>query len=300
MAAPKVQWCNEKKKAGLIFRHRLLQVIGGTISDNRTFYEVHNMDLTHHKQLLLGGKLVANIQKLKWESNLFQKTCWNACFAIRSRTDQISVISRAMNQTGIIWARIASIHRHLISTLRKERFKPILEMVNLELPLTIKFIKTLRVEHAIRNASLKDATELGSLARKMFFFDRFHLDPCIPSHLANEAHVQWIKNSVRKKVADETLVAMDNGKIAGFHALKWADTPKGKVGITVLIGVAREFAGKGIGRSLLAAGLTLLWQKGARHAWVRTEAKNTAANSLYNSFGFQGKNRFWYLRKVNS
>ena len=51
--------------------------------------------------------------------------------------------------------------------------------------------------------------------------------------------------------------------------------------------------------SALGAGLLALQAGGAKQAWVRTEAGNSAATQLYESFGFLQQTRFWYLRRFN-
>ena len=134
----------------------------------------------------------------------------------------------------------------------------------------------------------------------MFSKDRFHVDPHIEGHLADRAHAEWARNSVLGKVADRTLIAVEGKQVAGFHALKWLGTKRDRVGLTVLIGVAAAYRGRGLGKALLVAGLDALRKGGAQQAWVRTESANTAAVQLYQAAGFTSANSFWYLRRFNS
>lgn len=288
------------EKIGKSFYRDLFRIVRGSASDRRMRYEIDHLDLTRQPQLFLGKKLVGVIHKLKWESKVFRQACWNAHLAIPV-DDKIGLqlIARSLKQPGMTWTRVAREHRRVIRVLSQEGFEPIIKMINFECALSSALVHGLRQNHEIREGKARDTSPLSQLARHMFSQDRFHSDRRISSRFADQAHVEWIRNSALGKLSSKTLVSITNGEISGFHVWKVVNTPRGLVGMTVLIGVAKKFAGKGIGKSLLASGLQAMWQAGARKAWVRTEAANSTANHLYASFGFQKSHCFWYLRKFN-
>jgi GNAT superfamily N-acetyltransferase len=280
------------------FRSRLARMLGGQRPDARTRFEAGRVAI--QQPLVHGKTLVATLQKLSWEEMVFSCPCWQLHLGMAPQDIMgIQFVTRSIHQHGIIWTRVASEHTVVMKALRYAGFEPILEMINLNRMLARRRLSPPSMKIEIRQAGKRDADAVGELAGRIFSKDRFHADPRIAPRLADKAHEEWARNSVLGKVADQTLVAVDADRIAGFHALKWLQTPRGKVGLTVLIGIAEPYRGQGIGKALLCAGLLVLQKGGAKQAWVRTEAGNSAATQLYESFGFLQQTRFWYLRRFN-
>ncbi len=71
---------------------------------------------------------------------------------------------------------------------------------------------------------------------------------------------------------------------------------QGWVGLYNVV-VDETFRGQGIARYLMQS--ILLWakQQGAHHVYLQVMMANNAANSLYNSVGFQRAYDYWYLQK---
>ncbi|MGD0650537.1 MAG: GNAT family N-acetyltransferase [Verrucomicrobiia bacterium] len=282
------------------FRSRLARMLGGQRPDARTRFEAGCVAVQHHQPFVQGKALIAMFQNLAWEETIFHCPCWQLHLGLAPQdTTGIQFVTCAIHQRGIIWTRVASEHAVAIGALCCAGFEPILEMINLDRPLTQRRLSPPPTKIEIRQARKRDADAVAEIARRMFSKDRFHADPRIAPRFADQAHQEWARNSVLGKVADQTLVAVDADRIAGFHALKWLQTPRGRVGLTVLIGIAEAYRGRGVGKALLGAGLLTLQEGGAKQAWVRTEAENSTATRLYESFGFRPQTQFWYLRKFN-
>lgn len=273
------------------FRYRLARVLGGHRPDERTRFETGRLDFSDHILIVHGRRLVATLQPLAWEETIFRRPCWQLHLTLPAMLP-------ALTQPGIIWTRAAG-ETNLIAALRDGGFAPVAEMANLAMSLTRRIPAVEISGLTIRPALRSEADPVAGIARRMFHADRFHTDPEIPRRFADRAHVEWARNCVRRQVADQTLVAIVANRVVGFHALKWLATPRGPVGLTVLIGLAASARGRGVGKALLAAGLAALRAGGATRAWVRTETANVAAVRLYESFGFHAQAKFWYLRKIN-
>lgn len=65
----------------------------------------------------------------------------------------------------------------------------------------------------------------------------------------------------------------------------------------MLLAVAEECRGRGIGLEILSSALRWARMRGARTAWLQVLADNTAALSLYDKLGFQEAYRYCYWRK---
>lgn len=78
------------------------------------------------------------------------------------------------------------------------------------------------------------------------------------------------------------LVAVREGQLVGFH---WTKI-EGEVGEVYVLGVDPNAQGQGIARSLLAAGLIHLQNRGVSDVDLYVEAENASALALYAGFGF--------------
>ncbi|PYL79693.1 MAG: hypothetical protein DMF21_11780 [Verrucomicrobia bacterium] len=72
------------------------------------------------------------------------------------------------------------------------------------------------------------------------------------------------------------------------------DSNTGRIG---LVGVASEFRGKGVGKTLICGALQWFCSVGAQKIAVVTQMRNVAAQRLYQRAGFRTESvRVWYHR----
>ena len=73
-----------------------------------------------------------------------------------------------------------------------------------------------------------------------------------------------------------------------------------RVGRILMLGVAPDYRGKGIGKKLLLAGITRLKGKGLQVAELTVDSDNKAACALYKSLGFEVQtSTLWYEKTIN-
>jgi mycothiol synthase len=76
--------------------------------------------------------------------------------------------------------------------------------------------------------------------------------------------------------------------------------PSIRKGRILMLGVAPDYRGKGMGKKLVLAGLARLRSKGLQVAELTVDSDNKAACSLYRSIGFEVQaNTFWYEKAIN-
>ncbi len=86
---------------------------------------------------------------------------------------------------------------------------------------------------------------------------------------------------------DDLLILEIDGDPAGFHWLKVEEREgEGRVGEVYVIGAAPEYHGRGLGRFLLATGLTHLSERSVDAVAVYVDQSNERAVALYESFEF--------------
>jgi mycothiol synthase len=79
-------------------------------------------------------------------------------------------------------------------------------------------------------------------------------------------------------------LAVSKGRIVGFH---WTKQHEGQLGEVYVLGVDPQSGGQGLGRALLAVGLTHLKRLGNTKVQLYVEADHEAAIALYSAYGFR-------------
>jgi ribosomal protein S18 acetylase RimI-like enzyme len=130
-------------------------------------------------------------------------------------------------------------------------------------------------------ASQNDAEACANIARRSFYFDRFHADPCLSGTVADEIKSRWARNGVNGR-ADAPLIVRKDGAVAGFNLCM----RKGEDAVIDLIAVDRAWQGRGLGRKLVE-GAFAHYAGSARVMWVSTQESNAASIALYKSTGFE-------------
>ena len=99
----------------------------------------------------------------------------------------------------------------------------------------------------------------------------------------------------------DVVLACDGDKVVGYcwtRTIYEADTNERK-GQVFMLGLAPDYRGKGIGKEVLAAGLSCLKSRGLRVAELTVDSRNKAACILYRSFGFKVQtSTLWYEKRA--
>ncbi|AZA08556.1 mycothiol synthase [Corynebacterium pseudopelargi] len=87
--------------------------------------------------------------------------------------------------------------------------------------------------------------------------------------------------------ADDVLFLEQDGRLAGFHWLKrHGDLRQGADGEVYVVGLGRDFRGRGLGDPLVRLGLRRLYQEGAKRVILYVESDNRPAVQAYERLGF--------------
>lgn len=110
---------------------------------------------------------------------------------------------------------------------------------------------------------------------------RFGNDPNVSSRQCDEIFKSLIVNSIEGDLASDILVYRENEEIVGFCTIKIDDDE----GYIPIIGVFPEYAGSGVGFSLMKAIETYLYNKGCKYAIGGTQDFNEQAIKAFVRFG---------------
>lgn len=136
-----------------------------------------------------------------------------------------------------------------------------------------------------------DVEALKALARVSHPHTRFGRDARFDAGRAAELYAAWIEKAFAEDDAI-VLVPRDAGRPGGYLTLHGIGGPEAAIG---LIAVAQPNQGRGIGRALLAEGLSRLQGAGAERVTVVTQGANPQAVRFYETYGFRARScQLWY------
>lgn len=145
-----------------------------------------------------------------------------------------------------IYAKVSCSDIRYISFLEKQGFHLIDTHILFEKPYSLKYERKEAIEVKVVTADQEDA--VVDLARRVFIYSRFHLDPAFPSELANQVKAAWIRNFFKGQRGSALMVAHHHHRVVGFLLV----IQKSHHLVIDLIGVDQEFQRQGIARDLIA------------------------------------------------
>jgi dTDP-4-amino-4,6-dideoxy-D-galactose acyltransferase len=135
-------------------------------------------------------------------------------------------------------------------------------------------------------ATREQRVGIPAIAESCFRWSRFHLDPQIPTAVANEVKRRWIESYVQGLRGSALYAAETDGRLAGFLAVLELSLENRRIAVIDLVGVTPEHQGKGVGAALVRFFVND-WQGRAGELRVGTQAANIRSLRLYERFGFR-------------
>jgi GNAT superfamily N-acetyltransferase len=138
----------------------------------------------------------------------------------------------------------------------------------------------------IRPSCTGDEEVVKTLASEAFrgYIGHYHADPRLDPKKCDEIYASWAYRScVLGEVADQVLVAVLNGSLAGFITLKMNASIEG---IMILAAVRQDAQGSGIYTALVSAAKEWCFQKGAKRVSTSTQLPNRAVQKEWTLQGF--------------
>lgn len=146
----------------------------------------------------------------------------------------------------------------------------------------------------VRPAEPERDQEILNVALRSFDVSRFHLDPAIPTEVADGIKRDWVASYLRRARGESLMVAVRDGLPVGFLAVLAAIREGARVRVIDLIGVAPEWQCVGVGCSLVTR--FLAESVGACDAVeVGTQVANDPAIRFYERQGFLTLRTFYDL-----
>ena len=143
----------------------------------------------------------------------------------------------------------------------------------------------------IRPHRSSDVPALSEIAAGSYHLSRSAFDARFPADRVRLFYQEWIRRSC-EGYADRVLVAEAEGVPVGYVSCHLQPTGVGRIG---LVGVHTKARGRGIAGALMDAALRYFAEAGCGEAYVATQARNIAAQRLYQSKMFLTREAgLWY------
>lgn len=133
-----------------------------------------------------------------------------------------------------------------------------------------------------------DPKEILQIAEETFMYGRFHLDFNIPNSLADKRYMRWVEDLIE---ANNVFSLLYEGETAGFYAFD-----KDKV---LLLGIKKEFQGKGLTKSFASKGSAQQFNLGYSELYTSISPANVASLNLFISLGFKLRKTVDVYHKLN-
>lgn len=148
-------------------------------------------------------------------------------------------------------------------------------------------------------ATSDDTDALIPFAQNAFIHSRFYNDPHFSNEQCDHLYEIWLRRSIEDAFADAVLMLTYQEQAATFISCSLdKQTVIGTIG---LIGVAENMRGRQLGVSMVQSALNYFQQEGMQFAEVVTQARNIAAQRLYQKCGFRTKQTsLWYHKWFDS
>lgn len=143
-----------------------------------------------------------------------------------------------------------------------------------------------------RSGTPDDLDALLPITTSSYADTRFAVDPRFSDEACAKLYRAWLENSF-DGFADEVRVVTVDDEPAGFVTCR-LDGSAGEIG---LVGVAEAHRGRGAGQLAVVDALSWFADHGAARVTVATQARNLAAQRLYQAAGFRTDTvGLWYHR----
>lgn len=144
----------------------------------------------------------------------------------------------------------------------------------------------------VRPVRSADIGALQTIARQSYLDTRFYFDLNFPRRLSDRLYETWIQRSC-EGYADTVLVAELAGEPVGYISCHLdTESRAGKIG---LVGVSPHAQGQGLGSQLVQGAVEWFRAQHMHTVSVATQARNCAAQRLYQRCGFLVQNvQLWY------
>jgi ribosomal protein S18 acetylase RimI-like enzyme len=220
------------------------------------------------------------MKKDEWLSAILEKNAYSLDLSIVNSPILLKETLRQTKKPTFVYAKVPSGHSLWPNWLKQEGFQWIDSQITFEKPVDVYENNGDLAQ--VRHALPQDEKEVVDLAARGFSHTRFHVDPKIQPEKANQIEAQWAQNFFRQKRGDQMIVALREGKVAGFCQVILQEP---HTIVIDLICTDAMFRRQGVARSMI--GFVQSQNVRMKTLRINTEGSNTESNNLYQKMGMK-------------
>ncbi|MGE3164956.1 MAG: GNAT family N-acetyltransferase [Planctomycetota bacterium] len=245
---------------------------------------------------------ILGLRSKPWESEVFGRSMGEFSLFLTADDSREFGLRTALLTAGIARAQELGIE-HLtcrlptscpraIQTLETCGFRTVDTLLTLTRPTKPTVLTEPARDFEVRFATAEDLPALASLAGTAFTVDRFHADPFLDGARADEAHREWVRNSVSGAAAEAVLVVARStpagrGEALGFLTLARQTIGRLRLCVPGLGAIHQEIRGRGWARRLAEHAVAWAHEHGCAVVEINTQAANIASARTYLGAGFK-------------
>lgn len=210
-----------------------------------------------------------------WLSSILGRPVWKIDANL---PDVVSSLSKAGSGPGFFYTRVPTNDVATLKRLQDAGFRVI------DTTITLEATRGSIVGEAPKNVRFavhEDRAGVAAVAGSSFEWSRLHLDPAIPTTLADRSRVAWASNYFLGQRGDAMVVAEDSGEVAAFLQLLG---PMAGILTIDLIAVRRSSRRLGLGAACIHFAAQNV--AGTERLRVGTQAANISSLQFYEHLGF--------------
>jgi len=210
-----------------------------------------------------------------WLSSVLGRPAWKVDANL---PDVVSVLSKVSSGRGFFYTRVPTNDVVTLKRLQDAGFRVIDTTITLE---ATRDSVAGAAPKNVRFAVPEDRAAVAAVAGSSFEWSRLHLDPAIPTTLADRSRIDWASNFFLGQRGDAMVVAEDSGEIAAFLQLLG---PTAGILTIDLIAVRRSSRRLGLGAACISFAAQNI--VGTDRLRVGTQVANVGSLRFYEHLGF--------------
>lgn len=137
---------------------------------------------------------------------------------------------------------------------------------------------------------------LQALSRELYAGSRYFFDGNFDTDKIYEFYQGWVEKGVLGQFDDECWCLYEDATPVAFCTVKYESRGVAVIG---LVGVDKEYQGRGLGKALLYKVFNILTEKKINKIYVVTQGRNYSAQRLYQCVGFRTHlTQLWYHKWI--
>lgn len=233
-----------------------------------------------------------------WLSDIFGYPVYKVVLGDGHRDALCESLRSKSSEPALLFARVSTERVDQVGTLSDLGFRVVDVNLTFERPTFLESSIEAGMAVEVSEAEPRDHDDALRIAATCFRYSRFHLDPAVSSEIADEIKRSWVSSYLQGLRGEALWIARIDGRPVGFVAMLAQEAGGGRSMVIDLLGVDRDYQGKGVGTALVSRVINN-YRATCDRIVVGTQAANIPSMRLYERCGFRVASTTYMLHRHN-